>query len=85
MPFPLGLDFIIQLKRDRHGERMIDAIAEIGSMEGDTILSQKIVSHNEINGVHFTGLVPSKIKKLMEHGLDPNFMANLSLKNQSSP
>ena len=72
-----ALDFIIQLDRTRDGQRVISAIAEVSGMEGDSLLHQDIVRYDEEQGVHFTGLVPARVQKLMDYGLDTDFFIDI--------
>jgi hypothetical protein len=50
-------------------------ISEISNMEGDRILLQDIGVHEDGEAV-FTGLVPKRMKKLMEYGLSQNFFVD---------
>jgi pilus assembly protein CpaF len=67
-----AVDFIIQLKRDKDGKRLVSQITEISNMEGDRILSQDI-GLNKSGELKFTGLVPSCFEKLQKAGLPKDF------------
>ncbi|MFP5385249.1 MAG: CpaF family protein [Bacteriovoracia bacterium] len=67
-----ALDFIIQIKRDKNGSRIVNQVTEISNMEGDKILLQDIGLHK--NGeLRFTGLVPACFPKLQKAGLPKDF------------
>lgn len=68
----MAVDFIIQLDRDKEGRRIVRKITEVSNMEGDKILLQDIGIHDG-NMPMFTGLVPKRMKDLMEFGLRPDF------------
>jgi pilus assembly protein CpaF len=68
-----AVDYIIQLKRDKSGNRCVSEIIEITGMEGATILSQEIFVRNE-SGLVSTGFVPKNIQKLVDNaGLSNNY------------
>jgi pilus assembly protein CpaF len=72
-----AIDFIIQLERDRDGNRLVAQIAEVSNMEGDTILLQDIGRLDE-GKLKFTGLVPKRLNDLVsDGGLDRNFFRNV--------
>ena len=67
-----ALDFIIQIRRDKNGVRMVHQVTEVSSMEGDKILLQDIGIQK--NGeLRFTGLVPSCFPRLQKAGLPKDF------------
>jgi pilus assembly protein CpaF len=67
-----AVDFIVQLKRDKSGQRIVSQITEVGKMEGDKILLQDVGIFK--NGeLHFSGLVPSKFERLQKVGLPQDF------------
>lgn len=67
-----ALDFIIQIKRDKSGARVVHQLTEVSSMEGDKILLQDIGMQK--NGeLRFTGLVPSCFPRLQKAGLPKDF------------
>lgn len=68
----LAIDFIVQLKRSRTGERIVSQVYEITGMEGDVIVTQSIGEETD-NGPAFTGLVPKNVAKMVEFGVDNNF------------
>jgi pilus assembly protein CpaF len=67
-----ALDFIIQIKRDKNGARVVHQVTEVSGMEGDKILLQDIGIQK--NGeLKFTGLVPACFAKLQKAGLPKDF------------
>jgi len=62
-----GVDFIIQLGKDRDGKRVITDIIEVTGMEGVNILSQRIAIR-EGESLVSTGIAPKNMSKLSEHG-----------------
>lgn len=67
-----AIDFIIQIKRDKQGNRIVSQITEICNMEGDKILLQDVGIHK--NGeFKFTGLVPNCFDRLQKAGLPKDF------------
>lgn len=72
-----AIDFIIQLDKDRNGQRVLSRIAEVSNMEGDTVLLQNLVENTE-DGVQFSGLVPKRINDLFSRGgLEADFFLNI--------
>ena len=69
-----ALDFIIQIKRDKNGQRIMSQVTEVSGMEGDKILLQDIGVHKD-GGPAFTGLVPSCFAKLQKAGLPKDFFS----------
>lgn len=67
-----AIDFILQLGRVRDGSRVIEKVTEVSNMEGDRVLLQDIGKY-ENGKLQFTGLVPKRIKKLMEYDLSSDF------------
>ena len=67
-----AVDFIVQLDRDRDGKRIVRKISEVSNMEGDRILLQDVGVHEDGEAI-FTGLVPKRMKQLMEYGLSSDF------------
>lgn len=67
-----AIDFIIQLGRDKKGNRIVSRISEINNLEGENILTQEIGRH-ENGALQITGMVPSCIEHLSEHGLQRDF------------
>jgi pilus assembly protein CpaF len=69
-----AIDFIIQIKRDKTGQRIMTNLTEISNMEGDKILMQDIGVHK--NGeFKFTGMVPACFERLQKAGLAKDFFA----------
>ena len=62
-----GVDFIIQLGRNREGKRVVKNIMEITGMEGANILSQQIAIREE-EGLVSTGVSPKNMDKLHRMG-----------------
>lgn len=59
------MDYIIQIRRDKDGKRVVSHVTEISNMEGDKIPMTDIGTFK--NGeFKFTGLVPSKFEKQVE-------------------
>ena len=69
-----AVDYIIQIKRDKNGKRMVHQVTEISNMEGDRILMQDIGIVKD-GMLDFTGLVPSNFARLQKVGLPQNFFA----------
>jgi pilus assembly protein CpaF len=70
-----AIDFIIQIGRNKKGERVVKQITEISNMEGDKITMQDIVVTRDDAPV-FTGLVPLRIKRLMEFNVNSDFFVS---------
>jgi pilus assembly protein CpaF len=67
-----AIDFIIQIRRDKDGRRIVSHVTEIANMEGDRILMQDVgIFKNE--EFKFTGLVPSCAERLQKAGLPKDF------------
>ena len=67
-----AVDFIIQIRRDKDGKRIVSHVTEIANMEGDKILMQDVGAYK--NGeFKFTGLVPSCAERLQKAGLPKDF------------
>ena len=62
-----GVDFIIQLGRDRDGNRIVSDIMEITGMEGANILSHKVGVREE-DELILTGITPKVMSKLNRFG-----------------
>ncbi len=62
-----GVDFIIQLGRNREGARVVNQIMEITGMEGANILSQQLAIREEGELVG-TGISPKNMDRLHRHG-----------------
>ena len=71
-----AIDFIVQLDRNRDGQRIVSSITEVSNMEGEKILLQDIGKRTE-NGPEFTGLVPKRMNELMEYGIKADFFIDL--------
>lgn len=70
-----AINFIIQIKRDKNGNRVLFQLSEIAGMEGDRILMQDIAMHKD-GELKFTGMVPACIEKLAKAGLPRDFFVN---------
>lgn len=68
----MAIDFIVQLGKDKNGNRQIIQVTEITGMEADKILRQDILSMTD-DSLKFTGIVPNVIKRLMNYGLNADF------------
>jgi pilus assembly protein CpaF len=67
-----ALNFIIQIKRDKSGMRIVSEVSEVAGMEGEKILTQKI-GENKNGDLKFSGLVPACFPKLQKAGLPKDF------------
>jgi pilus assembly protein CpaF len=67
-----AVDYVIQVRRDKDGKRIVSQVTEIAHMEGDKILMQNVgaIKNGEFK---FTGLVPSKFERLQKAGLPKDF------------
>jgi pilus assembly protein CpaF len=70
-----AINFIIQIRRDKSGNRIISHFSEIAGMEGDRILMQDIGLYKD-GELKFTGMVPACIDKLVKAGLPRDFFLN---------
>ncbi len=70
-----AVDYIIQIKRNKNGERVVQQVTEIAGMEGERILMQDIGLMKD-DGFTFTGMVPSNVAKLQKAGLPKDFFIN---------
>jgi pilus assembly protein CpaF len=70
-----AIDFIVQIRRDKDGKRIVSHVTEVSNMEGDRILSQDvgILKNGELK---FSGLVPSCFENLQKAGLPKDFFQN---------
>jgi pilus assembly protein CpaF len=67
-----AVDFVVQIRRDKDGKRVVSHVTEIANMEGDKILMQDLGVYK--NGeLKFTGLVPSCFERLQKAGLPKDF------------
>jgi pilus assembly protein CpaF len=71
-----AVDYIIQIDKDRELGRVVSRITEVSHMEQDVILLQDIGIRSEM-GPEFTGLVPTRIQKLIDVGLPENFFSEV--------
>ncbi len=60
-----AIDFIIQIRRDRDGKRVVAEVTEIVGMEGDTILTNSVALYSD-GALHASGFVPQRINQLKE-------------------
>jgi pilus assembly protein CpaF len=70
-----AINFIIQIRRDKSGIRVIHQLSEIAGMEGDRILMQDIALHKD-GELKFTGMVPACMERLAKAGLPRDFFLN---------
>jgi pilus assembly protein CpaF len=72
-----AIQFIIQLGRDKEGNRVINEIIELCGMEGNTLLIQPIAVRED-GYLVFKGMAPKNMEKLNRHGgLPLNFFENM--------
>lgn len=64
-----ALDFIIQVRRDQSGERMISEIAEVQGMQEDVVTLQPIFRTNSFDELELTGLVPKFLTEMLNQGI----------------
>ena len=67
-----AIDFIVQIRRDKNGNRVVHQVTEVSMMEGDKILMQDIGIQKD-GQIRFTGLVPSCFARLQKAGLPKDF------------
>jgi pilus assembly protein CpaF len=67
-----AVDFIIQIRRDKKGNRIVSHLTEVTNMEGDRVLMQDLGSATD-KGLAFNGLVPSCFERLQKAGLSREF------------
>ncbi|MBY0517993.1 MAG: Flp pilus assembly complex ATPase component TadA [Bacteriovoracaceae bacterium] len=70
-----AIDFVIQLKRTREGQRVVGQITELAGFEADKILLQDVGVFKE-GRLQFTGLVPKRMAKLVDGGLPKDFFVS---------
>lgn len=64
-----AVDFIIQVTRNREGERVVEQIQEVTGMEGETISSQTVASRDQESGrLEFSGATPTRMAKISRMG-----------------
>lgn len=76
-----AVDLIVQLKRDKTGQRLVTDIVEVTGMEENTITTQTLFSRKKEGSkasegdLNTIGLVPSFMPKFAENGIQfpPNF------------
>lgn len=61
-----AVDFIVQISRDREGNRVISEILELTGMEGDTLLTNSIAIHED-GELKQTGFVPQRIEQIQSN------------------
>lgn len=72
-----AIQFIIQLGRDKEGNRVISEIIEVCGMEGPTMLIQTIAKRED-GFLVFGGMAPKSMEKLhRQGGLPLNFFENM--------
>ena len=67
-----AINFIIQLKRSRDGQRVVGQITELAGFEGEKILMQDLGNYKD-GKLQFTGMVPKSMGRLIEAGLPADF------------
>jgi pilus assembly protein CpaF len=69
-----AVDFIIQLGRDREGQRLVTQIFEVTGMDGTNIITQIIADASEEGILTATGIAPKCMSRLhLDGGLPMNF------------
>ena len=70
-----AVDFIVQIRKNKDGKRIVSQVTEVANMEGDRILTQDvgILKNGELK---FSGLVPSCSEQLQKAGLPKDFFQN---------
>ncbi|MBF0361622.1 MAG: CpaF family protein [Oligoflexia bacterium] len=71
-----AINFLVQISRNKEGERIVSEIAEITGMEGENILMQ-VLARYENGQLISTGLVPHCMRKLEHGGLKRDFFNSL--------
>lgn len=75
-----AVDFIIQITRDREGNRVISEITELTGMEGDTLLINTIAK-SENGELYFSGFAPKRMELLKKRaGLSESFFDDSDIK-----
>ncbi|MES2527201.1 MAG: ATPase, T2SS/T4P/T4SS family [Bdellovibrionota bacterium] len=70
-----AVDYIIQIRRNKNGDRVVQQLTELAGMEGDRILMQDIGIMKDDNFT-FSGAVPSNVARLQKAGLPKDFFTN---------
>ena len=70
-----AVNFIVQLKRDREGHRVVAELVELAGFEGERVLMQDVAVLKD-GRLQFTGLVPKCMARLVEAGLPQDFFVN---------
>ncbi|HXH76507.1 MAG TPA: ATPase, T2SS/T4P/T4SS family [Bacteriovoracaceae bacterium] len=70
-----AINFIIQIRRDKNGNRVLHQLSEIAGLEGDRILMQDIATQKD-GELKFTGMVPACIDKFVKAGMPRDFFVN---------
>jgi pilus assembly protein CpaF len=70
-----AIDLVVQLKRHRGGQRLVQEIVEVTGMEQTAVTMQTLFSREKGEYLSATGLAPAFLKKFSEAGiqLPPNF------------
>ncbi len=64
-----AIDLIVQIKRDRSGERRITEIMELSGIEENVITSQSVFRQNDMEVAEVNGLVPHVASTIQDCGL----------------
>lgn len=67
-----AIDFIVQIKRDKTGKRIVHQISEVSNMEGDRVLMQDLAIQKD-GELKSTGLVPAVFARLQKAGMSKDF------------
>lgn len=65
-----SIDLLVQVKRDRSGERRITDVCELTGIEGNMITTQSIFVQNQMEIAEPVGLVPQLILAIQDCGLE---------------
>ncbi len=71
-----AVNFVVQLKRGRDGERKVAQITELAGFEGERVLMQDLGVAKD-GHLQFTGMVPKCMGKLVEAGLPADFFSGV--------
>ncbi len=67
-----ALDLIVQVGRDKNGGRVITKVTEVTGIEEEKVSMQDLGVYKD-GELEFTGLVPHRMRDLIEQGMSPSF------------
>ncbi len=70
-----AIDYIVQIKRDKNGKRLVSQITEVTGMEGERITMQDLAT-TKSGELKLTGLVPASFERMIESGVSRDFFLN---------